>query len=102
AYGLADVETSSLEGVTDGFVIDRVVSGRDALDPLAAVFSFDAVETGGRIVFRHRHAGTPLALEMDALVEEDARRPLMTLERRQETDLPTAIRLGYQESDADY
>ena len=101
-YGLADVETSSLEGVTDGFVIDRVASGRDALDPLAAVFSFDAVETGGRIVFRHRHAGMPMALETDALVEEDPQRPLMTLERRQETDLPTAIRLGYQESDADY
>ncbi|MGE0212736.1 MAG: glycoside hydrolase/phage tail family protein [Parvibaculaceae bacterium] len=102
AYGLADVESTTLEGVTDGFVIDRVVSGRDALDPLAAVFSFDAVETGGRIAFRHRSAGAPLALETDRLVEDDPRRPLMTLTRAQETDLPTAVKLGYQESDADY
>ena len=42
-----------------GFVIDRVMSARDALQPLELAYFFDSLESGGRIVFRHRGAEPP-------------------------------------------
>ena len=59
-YGFADHETGALNGTVPGFVIDRVMSPRDALQPLELAYFFDSVESGGRIVFRHRGAEPPV------------------------------------------
>ena len=102
-YGFADYETGGLNGTVPGFVIDRVMSPRDALQPLELAYFFDSVESGGRIAFRHRGAAPPvLTLSEDDLVEERAGDPLMTLTRGQETELPASAKITYIASSGDY
>ena len=95
-------DTAGLEGIVDGYVIDNVMSARDALEPLARGFAFDALESAGRMRFILR-AGSSLSLiEPGACVDQAADKPLFTLCRRQETELPSAIKLTYVESARDY
>ncbi len=96
-----DVET--LSGEMPGYVIDHVMSAREALQPLSLAFFVDAVESGGRIVFRHRGAGeTAAQLSPDDLVEKRADQPLITLTRGQETELPASAKVTYIGAGDDY
>ena len=102
-YGFAAHETGALVGTISGFVIDRIVSARDVLQPLELAFFFDSLETGGRIVFRQRGHEPALAeLTEDDLVESRADAALMTLTRAQETDLPASAKLTYISGSGDY
>jgi hypothetical protein len=95
AEGFTRFDTSGLNGVLDGFVIDRPMAARDALEQLMAVFAFDAVERGGVLVFRHRAGGAVAALDETDLVETAEDRPLATLTRAHDSDLPAAARIGF-------
>ena len=44
-YGFTDFDTAELDGMVPGFVVDRVMSAREALQPLELAFFFDAVES---------------------------------------------------------
>ncbi|MEI9900820.1 MAG: glycoside hydrolase TIM-barrel-like domain-containing protein [Hyphomicrobium sp.] len=55
-YGFAAHETGALSGTVPGYVIDRVMAPRDALEPLELAYFFDSLESGGSIRFRHRGA----------------------------------------------
>ena len=54
--GFAHYETSALKGILPGYTIDRVMSPREAIQPLELAYFFDAVESGDKIVFRPRGA----------------------------------------------
>jgi hypothetical protein len=45
--GMADFNVDALGAGPDGYVIDRPMSPRDALDPLASAYAFDAAEMAG-------------------------------------------------------
>lgn len=93
----------ALEGSVPGLVIDRVMSARDALQPLELAYFFDSVETRGKLAFRHRSAASIVAeLGPDELVEEQVGNSLFVLKRAQETDLPQAAKLTYVGADGDY
>ena len=95
-YGFATYDAGSLTGLITGLVIDRVLSAREALQPLELAFFLDARESNGAIVFAHRGAGASVAtLDDDALVEQRADQALATLTRAQETDLPASAKLTY-------
>jgi hypothetical protein len=101
--GIADYDVSGLSGLVEGFVIDRPMAPRDALEQLAMVFAFDAVESGERLVFRHRAASDEAApMTVDELVETSADQPLMALTRAAAPELFQAVRLGHMEPEADY
>jgi len=95
-YGFVDHETGSLYGTVPGFVIDRIMSPREAIQPLSLAYFFDAIESGGRIVFRHR-GGEPVAAALtdDALVERHPGEPLRVLTRGQETELPASAKITF-------
>lgn len=102
-YGFADHDASRLAGVVPGYVIDRVMSPRDALQPLELAYFFDSFESEGRILFRHRGTEPPvLTLTEDDMVEERADEPLLTLTRAQETDLPVSAKLSHIAAAGDY
>jgi len=102
-YGVPGHDVSRLAGVVPGYVIDRMMSPRDALQPLELAYFFDSIESGGRIVFRHRAAEPPvLTLTEDDLVEERAGDALLTLTRAQETDLPASARVTHIAASGDY
>jgi GTA TIM-barrel-like domain/Putative phage tail protein len=102
AYGLSPVEADGASALVDGFIIDRPMSARDALENLLAAFAIDAVESEGVLKFRSRRQDSVLDLGVDDYVETDAEQPLFALTRAQETELPNSLKLVYADSSADY
>ena len=102
AHGMADVDVSDVEGLVDGFVIDRAMTARDALEGLLSAFAVDAVESDGRLRFRMRRRAAGTAVSRDDLVETEPEAELLEITRAQETELPAALRLAYVESGVDY
>ena len=101
--GFADFDTSALNGIVPGYVIDRTMSAREAIQPLELAYFFDSIESEGRIVFRHRGALPPVAaLGTERLVEEKAEEPLYEITRGQETELPASAKLRYLSAAEDY
>ena len=95
-YGVVDFDTSELAGLVPGYILDRTMSARQALEPLELAYFFDSLETGGGISFRHRGAAPTLAtLTDDNLVETRPGAPLRRLVRAQETELPQVSKIHY-------
>ncbi len=102
SYGVTDVEAGGVEGLVDGFGIDRGMSVRDALEGLLSAFGIDAVESGGVLRFFMRKRAAEIAVAEPGLVELDSEAPLYLFKRAQETELPAAVKLSYVESSLDY
>lgn len=101
-HGFADADASTLSGLLDGYLIDRPMSARDALEPLSLAYFFDGVETGGRIHFRHREQPVSYVVDTDELAEQQRDSPLYELTRAQETELPAEVSLSYVDNLSDY
>lgn len=102
-YGFSRFDASTLDGLVPGYVIDRIMAPRDALQPLELAFFFDSLESGGEIKLRHRGAEAAVALiSEDVTVEEKAGRGTVTLTRGQETDLPASAKISFVSSEGDY
>lgn len=85
-----EFETYRLEGVIDGYAIDRPSSVRDALEPLAELFAFGACERAGKIILTPRGQSEVRALATDELAaERDSAAPQFM--RQQESELPREI-----------
>ena len=95
-YGFDACDTRSMTGVVPGFVIDRIMSARDALQPLELAFFFDSLESEGQIIFRPRaNSATGLTFTQSDLVESRPNAKLSTVTRAQETDLPASAKIAY-------
>jgi hypothetical protein len=102
-HGFDDHNAGALHGTLGGLLIDRVMSARDAIQPLELAFFFDTRESDGRIVFAHRGAASASAdLAPDGLVESRPGFALATLTRAQETDLPASAKITYISAGGDY
>lgn len=102
-YGFGEHQTASLGGTVPGYVIDRVMAARDALQPLELAYFFDAVESGGAIAFRQRGAEPPAAtLQLKDLVESRPGDALLMLSRGQETELPASAKIRFLAGEGDY
>ncbi len=101
--GFEAFDAGALTGVVDGFVIDRIMSPRAALEPLMLACFFDAAESGGAVRFRHfgETSATVLTPAMLAVAEESAA-PGYRLTRGQETELPVSAKLLYVEGGGEY
>jgi hypothetical protein len=99
--GIDDADASALGAGPDGYVIDRPMTPRAAIEPLALAFAFDASAEAGVVKFRQR-GGTPVAqIAEDELVLPDGGVPAR-LTRAQETELPREVSLGFTDGFADY
>jgi len=100
-HGFAAFDASALGEGPDGYLIDRPMSPRAALEPLAAAYAFDAAEQGGALAFRPRGALPVAEFTEDDLVLPDRGAPFR-LTRAQETELPREVSLGFSDGGADY
>jgi hypothetical protein len=100
-FGLPPSQDIPLDGFMDGYVIDRPMSARAALEPLARIFGFDAVASGGVLSWRGRGGQTAPVITADDLVLEDGE-PSLNLTRSQETELPLQVEVGFIEGEVDY
>ena len=85
----------------DGYVIDSVVSPRDALTLLAGLLMFEAVESGEAMHFVRRGRKALATFTKDDVVEDD-NNPLTSVQRAQETELPAEIAVGFSDTLADF
>jgi hypothetical protein len=99
--GVTGFDASALGEGPEGYVIDRPMSARTALEPLAAAYAFEAAEHSGVLKFRPR-GGLPVAelTEDDLVLPKDG--PPFRLTRAQETELPREASLGYTDAGAEY
>lgn len=95
-----DIDASALDGVVTGYLIDRPLSPREMIDPLADVFQFDVVESGGTLRCQPREASAAFTLDVASLAERD--NGAFSLSLAQETDLPAAFRLGFFDEADDF
>ena len=102
-FGFTDSDSGALTGTVPGYVVDRIMSMRDALQPLELAYFFDSLESGGTIRLRHRGAEAITASVAEAdLVEVRPGAPLLTLTRGQETELPASAKISYIAGGQDY
>jgi len=94
-------DASTLGEGPDGYVIDRPMTARAALEPLAQTYAFDAIEGGGAISFRPRGGLPAIEIHEDDLVLSREGAPVRLL-RAQETELPREVTLGFIDAGADY
>jgi hypothetical protein len=100
-YGLPARDELAIDGFVDGYVLDRPISARQALEPLAQAFGFDAVMSSGKLAFRGRAATIARALSADDVVLDRNDQPF-ELRRAQESELPRELRLVHIDGNNDY
>ena len=100
-YGFADPGAIPVDGFVDGYVIDRPMSIRGAVEPLLRLFGIDAVARGGGIGWQGRGGRAVVHLTKDDFVLGD-KEPSLKLTRAQETELPQQVEIGFIEGDTDY
>ena len=94
-FGFAEFDSGALTGTVPGYVVERIMSVRDALQPLELTYFFDSLESEGTIRLRHRGAEAITASVGEAdLVEARPGSPLLTLTRGQETELPASAKIS--------
>ncbi|MEO0983266.1 MAG: glycoside hydrolase/phage tail family protein [Pseudomonadota bacterium] len=102
AAGFDAIDASALEGAVTGYIVDRPLSGREMIDPLADVFQFDIVETQGGLRCQPRNAPPVLTFDVADLAQGERDGPAFSLSLAQESDLPAAFRLGFLDEGADF
>lgn len=100
-FGLPAADELRIDGFADGYVLDRPMSARAALEPLAALFGFDAVMSGGRLRFHGRGGRVARALSPEDWLPDRDGSPFQ-LRRAQDTELPCELRLGFSDGQHDY
>jgi hypothetical protein len=100
-FGLDPGADIAVDGFLDGYLIDRPMSAREALEPLARLFGVDAMAGGGAIRWRGRGGRAAVTLAQDDLVLGDGE-PTLRLSRAQETELPQQVELGFTDGENDY
>ncbi|MFG1464234.1 glycoside hydrolase/phage tail family protein [Xanthobacter sp. DSM 24535] len=100
-HGVEAVSATGVLGVVSGFIVDRPMSARSALEPLARAFGFEAREEGGTLAFRPRGGAVAARIDVGDLVpgEEGA---TLSLVRAQESELPLEVGLSFIDAGSDY
>lgn len=95
-------DLSGLEGQVRGYVIDRIMTPRDAIEPLADAFAATAVARGAEIRIANRSAGPVTAMTPDDLADPGPKSPAFRLTRAQASEVPQTLKLRHVDPDADY
>ena len=100
-FGLPPAAELAIDGFLDGYVVERPMSVRAILEPLAGAYGFDAVASGQAVHFRGTGRRPLLVMEAGAIVPDDSGAGV-ALRRAQETDLPREYRIGFTDGDREY
>ncbi len=101
-FGLPEPLCEAVDGMVDGYVIDRPMSLRAALEPLARLFGLSFHARAGRIVVRGRPSGPVLTLAAADLVLAPEDGACLERIRQPDSALPRRLVLGFIESEGDF
>jgi GTA TIM-barrel-like domain/Putative phage tail protein len=100
-YGLPAETPVAVDGFLDGYVIDSPMSARDAIEPLARLFSFDGTVRTGTIRFQRRQLRPSLTIDPAGLVV-DADQTALRRRRADIDETPESVTLAFVDPDLDY
>ena len=101
AGDVASVDAAALDGIVEGYVLDRKMSPRAAIEPLASLFGFDVAVRRGEVVCAMRDARLRVDLSGDDLVpHKDG--SLIQRVRAQESELPSELAVTFWDGERDY
>lgn len=89
------------DGFLDGYVVDRPMSARDALEPLLRLSGVDPSAPAGSLRLRDRGGGPAVMLGADDLVLVDGE-PLVRRVRDQESELAAEVQVLFTDADGEY
>ena len=96
------VNSDALQALVPGYVIDRPMSPRAAIEPLASAYHFDAIDTGAEIKFVDTASAPIFSINAEDYVDRGSGTPAVEMIRAQETELPNSVRLSYIDWETDY
>jgi hypothetical protein len=99
--GITNFDSAALDEGADGYLLDRPMAPRSAVEPLALAYAFDAAEEEGTLRFRPRGGEPVMEITEDDLVLSERGAPFR-LVRAQETELPREVTLGFTDAESDY
>lgn len=100
-FGLPEPAFDTCEGFVDGYVVDRPMSARAAMEPLLSLFSTDVRVSAGMVRFSGRSFGSRRLITREDLVP-DRKGQEVARTRAQETELPRALTLGFSDAESQY
>ncbi|MCG8443033.1 MAG: glycoside hydrolase/phage tail family protein, partial [Caulobacterales bacterium] len=99
--GIDAADAGELEGVAVGYVIDRPMTARAALEPLAAAHRFAPAARGGALAFVSKNPPQSIAVDLDrAVLREGAAR--LARVRADGAELPVEARLRFLDETREY
>ncbi|MCR8723636.1 baseplate multidomain protein megatron [Frigidibacter sp. ROC022] len=98
--GVEDYDVSELYGLLRGYLADGTATARAALQPLMLAYGFDAVERGGKLIFRSRGRRPAGMVLPEGLVAREAGD--LDLVRAPEAEVSGRLRLVHTEAEGDY
>jgi hypothetical protein len=100
-FNLPFAVTAEADGFLEGYVLDRTLSPREAIEPLSRLFGFDVKTQAGVLHIQGRGGRVAMHLTAQDLILDKEGAPFR-LTRAQETDLPAEVRLSFTDSEGDY
>lgn len=104
-YQTTDYDVTRLTQSLDGFIVTQVISCRERIEQLQAMFNFDAVESDFLTKFVPRGGQSIATITQDELVpgsSNSGTREQVEITRKQELDLPQQVNLTYISRTANY
>ncbi|MGX5773557.1 baseplate multidomain protein megatron [Methylorubrum zatmanii] len=98
--GVAAKAEIDADGFLDGYVLDRPLSPREALEPLARLFGLDVSVSAGVLRMRGGGGGAPVTLETADLVQAEGDEAPLRRVRAQESELPRSLEIGFGDSES--
>lgn len=101
----SDIDTTGLYGsggIVRGYVVDKIMSPRDMLEPLMAAYSFDGYESEGKVKFNLKSNSLTVPITVDDLVTTEKEMGGYSLVRGQETELPAVVKLAFYDEQNEY
>lgn len=98
-------DVSKIFGTITGYALDRIMSVREAIDPLSTMYFFDAYISGGQLKFRHRGLKPDWTVTDTGLIplsSDPNNYSLFTVARTQDVELPGMSNITYNDQNADY
>ncbi len=99
--GISGFDSTALGEGIDGYLLDRPMAPRAAIEPLALAYAFYAAEDEGTLRFRQRGGEPVVEIAEEDLVLPGEGAPFRLL-RAQETELPREASLAFTDSQSDY
>lgn len=98
--GIAAPAEIDVAAFLDGYVLDRPMSARGALEPLAQIYSIDVSAVAGALHFRGPRRENPSPLTAADLVRTSEDEDPLRRVRTEESALPRSIEVGFSDAES--